>query len=151
MIRTELSIFQLLPIDGSVRSVNVDQYIEKIKEGQPLDPIHALPFPLDTSEQYLILDGHHKIRATYELGIDTTAGLVHVTDEAMIAYIEKERRFWLPARTKEELRDLYRKEWAGYTALKGYTHIRDIPVRVPPVRRRPRMEPYPSSFGYDSY
>lgn len=127
MRELELSISHLLPTQTVLHEQGVEDYRMALEKGHALDCIHALPYPFDESEEYIILDGHHKARAHFDNGLAVVRGIVYATDTNLAEYIRNKRAFWWPMQTKEDVRAIYREDWSARTRALGILSVGDIP------------------------
>lgn len=131
MTTSELPIDALLPIDRHVEWKNVNEYLIWLCVDKPLKPIHTLPFTESGREAYIVLDGHHRAKASLEFGLTTIHAIVHTSD-TLGDFIKSERGWWLnfegvDTKTVEGIHAVYRRRWQPLMEDLGITAMANVP------------------------
>ncbi len=107
-------ISNLLAVQYSVFPGIVDRYENDLLSGIEFDAAPLLPYPASASQEFLLLDNHHRTAASYRVGRQTIAGEI-LTDSEVVAHLAVRREryaaqgfiFWPRAYTADDVRRTY--------------------------------------------
>ena len=125
-----LPISQLLPIQVYLSEEKICRYGAALRAGSEFPPIDVMPLSDDSLEPFLILNGHHTTRITFDAGDATIRSRIIETNAEVAEFSEgivALRGFT----TLKEMRDLYTEVILPFLKICGEVTIDSLMSRRP--------------------
>jgi hypothetical protein len=124
----EVPINTLLPVqDAGVWQSGVQLYMNKFADDEEVPPIDVIALP-DMPEHHILLHGHHRGRAAYQLGRSTIAANLTESDADIQLDAWSEMRWFYPSlRTVDDIFNEYHSCWLPKVRAAGFSGLHDIP------------------------
>src|SRR3982751_5752728 len=142
MRQIEAPTANILPIqEQGVWLSGVSMYKERFQAGIEVPPIDVIALP-ERPEHLILLHGHHRARAAYELGMPTISARLTETDADIQTEDWSELRwFYRGIDTVSRIYAEYQQYWLPRITERGITGLSDLPVdplngALPPGQKR---------------
>jgi len=146
MRQLEVPVATILPVQhpGVWRS-GVDMYIADAGRGKAWPAVDVIAHP-DMPEHHILLHGHHRGRAAYELGRATIMANLTETDADLQSDEWNELRWFYPGlKTVQMVLERYRDRWQPQVAARGFSGLHDMPF-MSETKQEERKPPPGMSF-----